>query len=264
MGFDWPPWLTVVINLNKLSSMMDAYREMTHVLNAFARARISYAICGGVALCIHGFERCTTDMDVLILPRNIPAAKKAARAVGFRAERLLSATRRDQESGFRVYRMSKGNDEAKLGLDLIEVSSANWKVWRNRKVYQTRDGNVAAVSSDGLIELNQHGAKPQNLVDIERLITEVDRASLDMSPNAITKRLQTIWSLWRLAMHLKNSKLIGPVETPKRAEAARRKIEREIERFREGPSAATPPNNPQRSGTPASRPRKRRKPAGGA
>ena len=47
---------------------MNLVTELHAVCAALVRAQIRYAICGGVAVTIHGATRSTKDIDILIAP----------------------------------------------------------------------------------------------------------------------------------------------------------------------------------------------------
>lgn len=92
---------------------------MISIVNALKEARISYAICGGLALSIHGYPRFTKDIDLLILPRNIAKAKKTVRKVGFVVEAMPMTFRAGTDAETRVHRISKfiGEDHLMFGYD---------------------------------------------------------------------------------------------------------------------------------------------------
>ena len=48
------------------------------------RAQARHAICGGVAVTIHGATRSTKDIDILIAPADADKAVEAVRAIGYR------------------------------------------------------------------------------------------------------------------------------------------------------------------------------------
>ena len=45
-------------------------------------ARIPYAVAGGVAVCLHGYQRNTVDLDLLVLPGQSQVARAALEAAG--------------------------------------------------------------------------------------------------------------------------------------------------------------------------------------
>src|SRR5438128_7949695 len=66
--------------------MFDLYEELTSIVSAFDERGIDYAICGGLAMAVHGIPRATVDIDVIILDEQLEQAKSAARSLGYTVE----------------------------------------------------------------------------------------------------------------------------------------------------------------------------------
>ena len=49
-----------------------------------ANSKIDHAICGGVAVCLHGYQRNTTDLDLIIQRSDAEAVKRLLESVGFK------------------------------------------------------------------------------------------------------------------------------------------------------------------------------------
>ena len=62
---------------------IDLIAELERVIDALSGARVPYALCGGLALAIHGHPRATKDIDLLIPPESIGDALGAAARAGF-------------------------------------------------------------------------------------------------------------------------------------------------------------------------------------
>src|SRR5438552_228806 len=62
-------------------------------------ADIPFAVAGGFAVIEHGYERFTTDVDLLVYARDLPRAVNALRARGFRGARPLGAPVADRWRG---------------------------------------------------------------------------------------------------------------------------------------------------------------------
>lgn len=45
---------------------MNLKDELLLITNTLSAARIDYALCGGVAVAVHGYPRATRDIDLLI------------------------------------------------------------------------------------------------------------------------------------------------------------------------------------------------------
>ncbi len=50
--------------------MLDLFDEFVALVDALEKARLPYAVCGGLAMAIHGLPRATIDVDLLV-PINI-------------------------------------------------------------------------------------------------------------------------------------------------------------------------------------------------
>jgi hypothetical protein len=49
----------------------------------FSEAEIAYSICGGVAVCLHGYRRNTTALDLIIRSDDSDAVRRVLTAVGY-------------------------------------------------------------------------------------------------------------------------------------------------------------------------------------
>lgn len=52
--------------------------ELSKLISALDENKIEYAVCGGLALTIHGFPRATFEIDILIRPESLEKAYKTA------------------------------------------------------------------------------------------------------------------------------------------------------------------------------------------
>ena len=51
--------------------------ELLKIVVRLDKAGIDYALCGGLAVAVHGHPRMTKDIDILIRPESLEAAKAA-------------------------------------------------------------------------------------------------------------------------------------------------------------------------------------------
>jgi len=61
------------VKVKKMSTLLD---ELSQLISALNENEIEYAVCGGLALAIHGFARATLDIDILIQPESLEKAYK--------------------------------------------------------------------------------------------------------------------------------------------------------------------------------------------
>ncbi len=149
---------------------MDFFGELTQTVRALEAAGIDYALCGGVALAIHGAPRATQDIDLLVRPENLTRLAQVARACGFIFESLPM----EFSSGVTIQRFTKLIEGQPLMLDVLLVTGPLESIWADRQTANFENGRISVVSREGLISLKLAAARPQDLVDIARL-KEVSR-----------------------------------------------------------------------------------------
>jgi hypothetical protein len=146
--------------------MVDVYAELVAILRAFEDAGVEYALCGALALAVHGAPRATKDIDVIARKEDLERIRALARAAGFVFEALPMTF---ASSGVEIQRFSKLVDGRPLMLDVLWLVPALEGVWRDRLRVPWHDGSLTVVSRDGLITLKLTAGRAQDLVDIQRL-----------------------------------------------------------------------------------------------
>lgn len=56
--------------------MLDLAEELDSIRNALSERGIEFAVCGGMAMAIHGFVRATVDLDLFVRAQDIDALRK--------------------------------------------------------------------------------------------------------------------------------------------------------------------------------------------
>lgn len=149
----------------------DLIAELEALVDAFERAHVEYAVCGGLALGYHGFVRATKDIDILLEAARVDDALRIARSLGFDIPArkitfgLAAGTPRE------VQRVSKMNTDGQLlTLDLLVVAPDLEEVWKSRIAIEPVAGKtMTIVSRDGLATMKRMAGRPQDLVDLQRL-----------------------------------------------------------------------------------------------
>lgn len=147
--------------------------EMLHLVRALDAAGIPYALCGGLAMAIHGWPRATLDIDLLIEEPHLDEVRRLAAAAGF-----------THESGFlnlaagrvRLFRLVKFIGQEFIPLDLLLVSPDLLPAWNSRQPMNTADGDITVVSAEGLIHLKTLRNSGTDQDDIRKLKGEADEA----------------------------------------------------------------------------------------
>jgi nucleotidyltransferase AbiEii toxin of type IV toxin-antitoxin system len=145
--------------------MIDLAEEFEAVISALAEHGIEYAVCGGLAMAIHGFPRATVDIDLLIPAEAEERVYAAVEPLGFRI--------RANPMHFEIRRISKIDPAGDtLMLDLLLVTPAFENVWRDRRTIESDFGPISVVSREGLIELKSGRMSGVDQDDIKRLRDE--------------------------------------------------------------------------------------------
>ena len=63
--------------------MLTLESELRELVQRFNEAKIEYALCGGMAVALHGHPRFTKDIDFLIPRASLNQAKEVAAEAGF-------------------------------------------------------------------------------------------------------------------------------------------------------------------------------------
>jgi putative nucleotidyltransferase-like protein len=63
--------------------VLDLYEEFKSIVSALEEQGIDYAVCGGLAMAVHGLPRATVDIDLLILAEHLEKAKTVVRKLGY-------------------------------------------------------------------------------------------------------------------------------------------------------------------------------------
>src|SRR5262245_16889300 len=146
------------------------YEQLSQLLRALERERIEYALCGGLALAVHGLARATVDIDLLVQPSNWPDVEAVAKQLGFT---LKAGPMSFSQGAIEIRRVSKIDpDQNVLMLDVLLVTDKISDVWDSRRQLKWENGTVSVVSREGLIKLKRLSGRPQDIADIARLEEE--------------------------------------------------------------------------------------------
>ena len=146
--------------------------ELSKVIGALDENGIEYAVCGGLALTIHGFPRATYDIDVLIREESLQKSFEIVKQSGFDIYGLDISFK---EQAVEIRRVSKIDDDGEvLSLDFLLVTPFVEDVWNDRINFEWQGEPISIVSRDGLIKMKRLAGRPKDLIDIDRLLNEED------------------------------------------------------------------------------------------
>ena len=148
---------------------MDLIREFGALIDEFNREGMEYAVCGGIAVTIHGYVRTTKDMDFLIRGEDADRVVELARRAGFLDDSgsIQFGVGTARETIIRRVVKIEGRDL--LMLDLILVSPALESAWKSRTKVEWEGRRVSIVSRDGLALMKTLAGRDQDLTDLKQL-----------------------------------------------------------------------------------------------
>lgn len=147
---------------------IDLHEELRSLVRALNGEGIDYALCGGLAMAVHGLPRATADIDILVQKKCLPKAKRLAAKLGFDVE---ARPMRFSEGAVTVHRLSKVEPETGdvLSLDFLPVTAALLPAWKSRRDLRWEGEPLWVVGREGLIEMKALRGSGQDKDDIRYL-----------------------------------------------------------------------------------------------
>lgn len=150
--------------------MMTLLEELSQLISALNENEIEYAVCGGLALTIHGFSRATFDIDILIRPESLEKAYEIVAPFGYDIRGLDMSFK---ERAVEIRRVSKIDDDGEvLPLDFLLTTPQVEEVWATREKLVWKDKDLWIVSRQGLIKMKELAGRAKDLIDIDRIQNE--------------------------------------------------------------------------------------------
>jgi hypothetical protein len=143
--------------------------ELLSVVRALGESDVPYALCGGMAVVLHGYPRLTRDIDLLIQPDDLDRASATLRKIGFTLPGGTVPFDVGTERERKVFRISKRIGSEVLTLDLLLLPPYLRGVWDAREVYDVDGAALTVVSREGLLEMKRIAGRPQDISDIQSL-----------------------------------------------------------------------------------------------
>jgi hypothetical protein len=148
---------------------MKLKEELLRIASCFDKSEIDYALCGGLAVVVHGYPRLTKDIDLLIRPEQLEVAKEQLAKIDYDLEAGLFKFNTGTSNESLMYRVSRAIDTEMTTLDLMLVAPVFEKVWSDREMIQLGNQPLKIVSKAGLITMKGVAGRPQDLADIDAL-----------------------------------------------------------------------------------------------
>ncbi|MEJ7731948.1 MAG: hypothetical protein WKG00_22400 [Polyangiaceae bacterium] len=148
---------------------MNLVDELHAIAHALAAAGIAYAICGGVAVTIHGATRSTKDIDLLVAREDVARVLDAVRPLGFAFAALPMTFDAGTPRERHVQRVSKVEAGQHLVLDLLIAEAAFAGLLEDRVEVQLPEGSLSVVTLPALLRMKRIAGRAQDVADVEKL-----------------------------------------------------------------------------------------------
>ena len=154
---------------DEIDRMMQLRTELLKIVRCFNESKIDYALCGGLAVAVHGYVRATKDIDILICEESLTDARQSLAPIGYDLEAGVFKFDQGTDRETRLFRVSRAEGSALTTLDLMLVTPILASVWKDREVVRAYDTDIKVVSKAALIKMKELAGRHQDLADIESL-----------------------------------------------------------------------------------------------
>ncbi len=143
----------------------DIQAELAAISRALDDHGVEHAICGALALAVHGYPRATKDIDVLIPTGAVAPAKTILRGLGYG----LAAAPMTFRSGITVHRVSRVESKDLLTVDLILAEGPLERALDDKVSVPWGERTLWVVSRATLVAMKRLAARAQDAADLEAL-----------------------------------------------------------------------------------------------
>lgn len=149
------------------------YEELKALIEALDENGVDYALCGGMALAVHGVPRGTVDIDVMVMFEDVERVVGLAKKLGYEMD---AGVMNFSGGDVVIRRVTKLLPELKtfITVDMLVVTDRLRPVWESREGIEWEHGVIKVLSRQGLIEMKKISGRDQDLVDIKNLEGTVD------------------------------------------------------------------------------------------
>ena len=148
---------------------MNLVDELHAVASALVTAGVRHAVCGGIAVTVHGATRSTKDIDILVEPAHLQPALEAVRPLGYVFAALPMVFDRGSERERHVQPVSKIVAGEHLVLDFLLAEASFAGFLDGRTELTLSEGPLVVVSRDVLLRMKRLAGRAQDLADVEKL-----------------------------------------------------------------------------------------------
>ena len=148
---------------------MPLYLEFDRIVRRFAKAKLRYAVAGGLAVGLHGYVRATQDMDFLMHEQDVSKAEDTLLKLGYRANAGVQEFPRAGLTLKRLFRRLPREDDLMMVDLLIPTSARMQRVLEGATTVPFGKGSIRVVTAADLMTMKQLRGSAVDKADIEFL-----------------------------------------------------------------------------------------------
>jgi len=147
---------------------MDIADELRRLVSELNDRGVDYALCGGMAVAVHGITRTTIDIDLLIPAESLSTVFSIAASLNYNVRGMDMSF---ADGAVEIRRVSKIDpvDGELLSLDLLLVTPQVLGSWQTRIAVDWEGLKLWVVSRQGLVDLKEFRRSDMDLIDIKAL-----------------------------------------------------------------------------------------------
>lgn len=148
---------------------MALYLEFDRIVRGFEKAKLRYAVAGGLAVGLHGYVRATQDMDFLTHPADLPKAEAALLQLGYRANPVTQEFVRAGLTLTRFFKRLLKEDDLMLVDLLVPTAPPMQRVLARAVSIPFGKGSIRVVIARDLVMMKRLRGSTADKADIEFL-----------------------------------------------------------------------------------------------
>jgi hypothetical protein len=148
---------------------MALYLEFDRIVRRFARAKLRYAVAGGLAVGLHGYVRATQDMDFLMHKQDVPQAVATLLQLRYQANAGVQEFTRAGLTLKRFFKRLPREDDLMMVDLLIPTSARMQRVLEGAITVPFGKGSIRVVTAGDLMAMKQLRGSAIDRADIEFL-----------------------------------------------------------------------------------------------
>lgn len=150
------------------------------VLNELDRRKIKYLVVGGLAVNLHGYDRVTGDLDIILLMTDVNVKKFIEVAEQFKLKPRAPVALKDfavprlredwiKEKNMKAFTLYNPRNDAEH-VDIIIDQPVNFqKAYKKREQIKSGGMNISLISLADLIRMKEAAGRERDKIDIKAL-----------------------------------------------------------------------------------------------